>query len=180
MEALLLRSYKVLDQIYKSRRGDYRLTAFSDCVGVMTWKPEPLGVTPRAIMVMSEVAFAERGELAMHPWWADEPQEFIDEYTKLYQEMFGLKWLGSITSRHNVVANATSCLTLVQYNNGILHAYSRSTDMRNGYYSDKLVLDYLAEIINRKRPDCAVDEIRWYLAVPHVYVEKGIARLKRH
>ena len=175
-----MRNYKILDQIYKSRRGDYRMAAFDGPSNVVAWLPKPLGLEPRDVMVMSEVSFAKQNKLAEHPWWADEPQDFIEQYTKLYQELFRLEWLSSSTSRHNVVVNATTCLTLIQYHNGILHAYSRSTDIRNGYYSDKLVLDYLAEVINEKRPDCKVELIEWYLAVPHAYVEKGIARLKRH
>jgi hypothetical protein len=168
-------------QVYKSRRGDYRLATFPPTIGdanLLVWLPSPLKDTDRDIDVIAEVKYAQEGRLADHPYWKDEPIEFVNEYSKFYVELFGLKWLHEKDDRHNIVVNSTCCLTLVQYNNGILHAYSRSTDMRNGYFSDRILLNYLAEVINEMRPDCEVEAIQWYLAVPHVYVNKGIARLQ--
>jgi len=144
----------------------------------MVWPVKELPNSDRLTDVIMEVVFAKEGRLGDHPYWKDEPIEFIDHYTQFYRELFGLEWLHEKEDRHNLVVNANCCLTLVQYNNGALHAYSRSTDMKNGYFSDRLLLNYLAEVINQKRPDCHVDRICWYLAVPHVYVEPGIARLK--
>ena len=172
--------YTELKQVCKSRRGDYKVVAFPWVItdaSVLQWVPKPLGNSDRDIAVSAEVEYARDGRLADHPYWKDEPTEFINEYSKLYVELFDLKWLHNPEDRHNVVVNAACCLTLVQYNNGILHVYSRSTDMRNGYFSDKLILNYLANVINRDRPDCQVKKIYWYLAIPHVYVKPGLARL---
>ena len=169
------KNWEAFKETYKSRRGDYRLI---NTPNPLIWEPEPLGTSKRDLGVMSEIEYAVQSKLAEHPYWQDEPKEFIDDYTSLYQELFGLAWLYNKEDRHSIVANTKCCMTLVQYNNGILHAYSRSTDMRNGYFSDKKVLDYLASYINKYRPDCKVEKIIWYLAIPHEYVEKGIARLK--
>jgi len=172
--------FKPLDKIYNSRRGKYQLTQFTELLqenSALVWKPEPLPTSVRATLVRDEISAAFLDYLDVHPFWKDEPKEFVDEYTKFYKELFGLDWLHNPEDRHNIVANKTCCLTVVQYHDGVLHAYSRSTDMRNGYYADKLILDYLAECIGSSRPDCKVEKICWYLAVPHVYVQKGIARL---
>lgn len=166
---------KVLPEIYSSRRGDYRLT---DLPNPVKWKPGPLHLTKRLQGVIDEIEAAANFKLDEHPWWKDEPMEFVNEYTSLYNELFSLRWLKNASDRHNIAFNINCCLTSVQYNNGTLHAYSRSTDMKNGYFSDKLVLEWLARTINEKRPDCHVHTISWYIAIPHEYVEPGIARLK--
>lgn len=163
-----------LPEIYQSRRGDYQLVKIDN---PMVWIPTPLGDSEREIDVMAEVKYAQWGKLVDHKYWENEPIEFVKQYEEFYVELFDLQWLHSREDRHNVVVNRDCCLTLVQYHHGTLYAYSRSTDMRNGYHSDKLILEHLAEVINEKRPDCPVLMISWYLAVPHVYVEKGIARL---
>lgn len=161
-------------KVYKSRRGDYRLAIFDR---PLTWVPTPLGESDREINVMAEVAFAKDGNLAHHPYWKDEPLDFVEQYSKMYVELFELQWLHNQDDRHNIVVNRDCCLTLIQYHDGTLYAYSRSTDMKNGYHSDRLILEYLAEIINHQRPDCKVERITWFMAIPHVYVDKGIARL---
>lgn len=158
----------------ESRRGDYNLVTNTNLI---EWEPKPLGTTIRELMVKEEILHAKIHKLGSHPYWADEPEEFIEEYAKLYRELFKLEWLHEASDRHNLVVNKYCCVTLVQYHNGKLICYSRSTDMRNGYYSDKLMLDYLAEVINEFRPDCKVEKIIWFLACPHLYVKKGIARL---
>lgn len=172
---------KFAPQVYESRRGPYQIVELPPTIGdanLLVWMPMELGSSERADKVRMEVDYAKLRILAEHPYWKDEPLDFINEYSKLYRELFGLKWLHKKEDRHNIVVNPVCCMTLVQYNNGTLTAYSRSTDMRNGYFSDRLILDYLAETINRERPDCKVDKIVWYLAVPHVYLHKGIARLQ--
>lgn len=169
--------YKTV-QVFSSRRGDYQLLRASPDENTLSWTPKPLGVSKRDIGVISEIEAALNDKLDTHPWWKDEPRDFIQNYTLLYKELFSLGWLYQAEDRHNIVTNKYCCLTLVQYNNGILHAYSRSTDMKNGYFSDRRVLDYLAQKINELRPDCKVEKIVWYLAVPHEYVLSGIARLK--
>lgn len=163
------------NKVLTSRRGDYQLNVMTE--NPIIWTPEALGTTRRDLGVMSEIDFALKHKLDQHEYWQDEPKEFIDEYTKLYNELFGLAWLKKSADRHNIVVNPACCMTLVQYHDGVLTAYSRSTDMRNGFYSDKKVLDYLATTINNTRPDCKVEKIVWYLACPHTYVNKGIARL---
>lgn len=176
-----MNEYKELKEIYTSRRGNYQLVEFPFAIqnaSLLEWKPEPLGDSKRDLEVMDEIRYARQGRLAEHRYWANEPKSFVDEYSKLYTELFELNWLHKKEDRHNIVVNSACCLTLVQYNNGVLHAYSRSTDMRNGYYSDKLILDYLAQTINTERRDCEVIKISWQLAVPHVYVHPGIARLQ--
>lgn len=171
--------FEVLEPAYPSRRGAYKLVRFNTMQddSTLVWKPQPLGNSKRDINIMSEILYAKENRLAQHPYWFDEPLEFIQEYTKFYNELFSLNWICSKEARHNIVVNPTCCLTLVQYNNGTLHAYSRSTDMRNGYHSDKQVLNFLAQTINALKPEYHVDKIVWYLAIPHVYTTKGIARL---
>lgn len=169
-----MKTKDILEEVFKSRRGDYRLVD----VDLVKWIPEPLGKTKRDVLVKLEIAYALENNLANHPYWVDEPREFIDAYTELYQTLFSLMWLHEPSSRQNIVVSAKCCVTLVQYNNGVLHCYSRSTDMKNGYYSDRKMLNYLAEHINEYRPDCKVDSISWYFACPHIYTEAGIARRK--
>lgn len=164
------------DQVHDSRRGKYKRAILEE--KVLEWEPIPLGENKRDKMVRSEIEHAQNNVLAEHPYWFDESEQFIENYTIFYKELFGLNWLGDRYSRNNIVMNKYCCLTSVQYHDGILHAYSRSTDMRNGYYSDKKVLEHLAEMINAIRPDCKVEKIRWYLACPHVYIKEGIARRK--
>lgn len=166
-----------LDTILPSRRGPYRLTANNAVDRVYEWTPKPLNNSNRANMVKQEIEDAFNWNLGNHPYWANEEDEFVNDYSWLYRDLFKLEWLEGPADRHNVVVNQYCCLTLVQYHNGILHAYSRSTDMKNGLHSDKLVLEYLAEVINEKRPDCPVHTISWTLAIPHVYEKPGIARL---
>lgn len=170
--------WKLQDEVYKSRRGDYQLVVTDNGVNVIVWTPTPMDDSKRDQLVMEEIELSKHGRLNRHPWWQDEPEDFVWQYALLYQELFSLMWLHERSDRHNIVVNKHCCLTMVQYNNGVLHAYSRSTDMRNGYYSDHRVLDYLAQTINQRRPDCKVDKIVWYIAVPHEYVNAGIARLK--
>lgn len=168
--------YVISDLLYNSRRGKYRLVDLPN--NPIIWKPSFSGSTTRDLMVIDEVKAAFNNTLNKHPYWNNEPQQFIDEYTSFYVEVFDLKWLNNLEDRHNIVVNKKCCLSLIQYNNGVLTAYSRSTDMRNGYFSDKQVLEYLAYTINKLRPDCPVNTIVWYLAIPHVYEAKGIARLE--
>lgn len=166
-------------KVYKSRRGDYTLMVTDTGFNIMTWVPTKPDFTTRINKgVFDEIDNSLRGILSVHPWWQDEPFDFVMHYQNLYVELFKLEWLHKPSDRHNVVVNKHTCLTLVQYNNGTLHGYSRSTDMRNGYFADQTVLNQLAFYINTRRPDCKVDKIVWYLAVPHMYVEKGLARLK--
>jgi len=168
--------YKLELMSLDSRRGKYTSAILES--NPIIWTPEPLDITnPRHRDVISEIQFAFDGVLHQHKYWANEPKRWIYQYQNFYHDLFKLAWLNENADRHSLVVNIHCCLTLVQYHNHRLIAYSRSTDMRNGYFSDKLVLDYLAEIINKARPDCQVTSIEWYLAVPHVYNEKGIARL---
>ena len=168
--------YKLDNRVLKSRRGDYRLVDLES--NPIIWYPETLVPSiQRHQAVMNEVQCALDGKLELHKYWENEPLGFIRRYQDFYQQLFRLEWLHEKDDRHNIVVNEFCCLTLVQYHNGKLIAYSRSTDMRNGYHSDKLLLDYLAMHINMLRPDCRVNGIEWYLAIPHVYQEKGIARL---
>ena len=173
--------YSTFGPVYKSRRGDYQLTKFDEALqedSTLVWTPEPINVgKARHGMVKLEIKLAMDNRLSEHPYWHNEPKEFVDEYTNFYNKLFGLNWLHKPEDRHNIIVNDKCCLTLVQYNNGTLHAYSRSTDMRNGYHADKVILDYLAHVINDCRPDCWVNKIVWYLAVPHQYVKDGMARL---
>lgn len=171
--------FEVLEPEYPSRRGPYKLVRLNTVQdnAALVWTPEPLGVSKRDLGVMSEIQAAKHDKLAEHPYWFDEPLEFVKEYTKFYNELFELNWIYSREARHNIVVNPVCCLTMVQYHDGTLHAYSRSTDMRNGYHSDKQVLNFLAQTINALKPECRVDKIVWYLAIPHVYTNKGIARL---
>lgn len=167
----------VLDkQIYHSRRGDYQMAILDD--RLLEWAPAEMTENRRDKAVVSEIEYAQNNRLDEHPYWHDESVEFVMEYTSFYKTLFGLIWLKDRYSRNNIVVNSDCCLTSVQYHNGVLHAYSRSTDMRNGYFSDKRVLDYLAQTINSMRPDCLVEKIQWYLACPHIYIKEGIARRK--
>lgn len=170
--------YELEKLTLKSRRGDYQVAMLPNCP--IVWRPLPLDLkNSRHLDVVQEVAMANNNQLALHKYWQDEPEHFISQYQKLYKELFGLKWLHKNEDRHSLVANTECCLTLVQYHNHRLIAYSRSTDMKNGYFSDKIVLEYLAQLISKLRPDCKVDTIEWFMAIPHVYIEPGIARLKK-
>lgn len=159
-----------------SRRGDYKMVHIPE--GFYQWAPKPLPNTKRANLVKQEIADSFKGQLGTHPYWEGEDEEFINDYQLFYRDLFRIEgWIEKPTDRHNVVVSEYCCLTMVQYHNGILHAYSRSTDMKNGLHSDKLVLEYLAEVITKERPDCPVNQIYWYIAIPHEYVKPGIARL---
>ena len=164
---------------YPSRRGKYKVAVIYSLLthNMFRWAPKPMTNNKRDQGVISEIQYAFEGRLHEHPYWENEPLTFIEAYTRFYREAFSLLWLHKATDRHNIAVNAETCVTLIQYFNGKLICYSRSTDMRNGYYSDRRVLDYLAHMINTKRPDCKVREIEWYLAIPHEYDEPGIARL---
>jgi hypothetical protein len=167
--------------ILPSRRGDYKVATIDSFItnNMFSWTPKPLSNSKRDNGVKSEIQYAIDNKLKDHFYWENEPIEFVNEYQQFYKQLFSLSWLHNSTDRHNIVVNPITCLTLVQYHNGILYAYSRSTDMKNGYYSDKKVLDYLAEVINRDKPEFKVKEINWFLAIPHEYVNPGIARLIR-
>ena len=168
--------YKLEYPTLDSRRGKYNVVSLIN--NPVMWTPEPLNpIFPRNKAVVAEVAYAEAGNLANHPYWADEPLDWILVYQDFYNKLFSLDWLHRNEDRHSIVVSAECCLTLVQYHNHRLIAYSRSTDMRNGYYSDKIILDYLAEYITQTRPDCRVSMIEWHLALPHVYEKTGIARM---
>jgi hypothetical protein len=168
--------YKLENEILKSRRGDYQVATLD--ANPVIWTPEPLNARiPRHRDVMNEVQCAIDYKLDLHKYWENEPIGFVRRYQDLYQQLFRLDWLNDKDARHNIVVNEYCCLTLVQYHNGNLFAYSRSTDMRNGYFSDKLLLNYLAQHINQHRPDYIVEKIVWYMAIPHAYIKTGIARL---
>ncbi len=168
--------YDIIKEGLSSRRGNYNLVILTQ--NPLVFIPEPLDLSKtRHQAVIAEVWQAVLKKLRYHPYWENEPLEFVKYYEDFYNELFSLEWLHRPQDRHNIVVNKNCCLTMVQYHLGKLIAYSRSTDMRNGYFSDKLILRYLAETINRNRPDCKVDIIEWHLAIPHVYEEKGIARL---
>jgi len=172
-------TYKLKDLTLKSRRGDYNLVELES--NPIIWTLVPLDPSkPRHRDVIQEVDDAVANRLHLHKYWQDETAEFIAQYQYFYKELFSLRWLHKNEDRHNIAVNPFCCLTLVQYHNHQLIAYSRSTDMRNGYFSDKLLLDYLAQQINTWRPDCKVDIIIWYLAIPHAYTDLGIARLKEN
>lgn len=162
-------------EILKSRRGDYTMTDVQP--NPLVWTPVPMGTNKRDNGVTSEIEYARMNKLKYHKYWEGEPEEFVNSYQSFYNEMFDLAWLHNKEDRHNIVVCKDCCLTLVQYHNGTLFAYSRSTDMKNGYWSDKRVLDYLAEHINKRRPSCKVEKIVWYLAIPHKYEKEGLARL---
>lgn len=168
--------YKLDNRVLNSRRGKYQVASLE--ANPMIWTPDLINARiPRHRDVMNEVQCALDGKLELHKYWENEPLGFIRRYQDLYRQLFRLEWLHEKEDRHNIVVNEFCCLTLVQYHNGKLIAYSRSTDMRNGYFSDKILLNYLAQWINIYRPDCKVERIIWYMAIPHVYQEKGIARL---
>ncbi len=171
--------YKLELTSLNSRRGKYTPTLLEE--NPLIWKPERLLLSiKRHADVIEEVADALANKLHLHKYWYDEPIDFVAHYQYFYKELFSLKWIHKNEDRHNIVVNAFCCLTTIQYHNHRIIAYSRSTDMRNGYFSDKLLLNYLAQYINTVRPDCEVKVIEWYLAVPHVYDEKGVARLKEN
>lgn len=171
--------YKLELNTLKSRRGNYKLAVLDN--NPLIWTPEVLDIlNDRHRAVIDEVGYASLGILATHRYWENEPIEWIDAYQHFYNELFSLTWLHKNEDRHNIAMCRQCCLTSIQYHNHRLIVYSRSTDMRNGFFSDKLILDYLAERITQDRPDCEVKTIEWYLAVPHVYNEKGIARLKEN
>jgi hypothetical protein len=168
--------YKLELMSLDSRRGKYTPVILES--NPLIWTPEPLDTTnPRHQDVIAEIYFAQIGNLTAHKYWLDEPKNWVYKYQNFYQKLFNMEWLHNNEDRHSIVVCPDCCLTLVQYHNHRLIAYSRSTDMRNGYFSDKLVLDYLAECITKASPNHAVNSIEWYLAIPHVYNEKGIARL---
>jgi hypothetical protein len=168
--------YKIETIPLNSRRGEYNLVTLQS--NPLIWKPVPLNTNnKRHRAVMAEVEFAMLNKLDEHEYWENEPAWWTDQYRTFYVDLFSLLWLNKNEDRHSISVNPYCCLTLVQYHNHRLIAYSRSTDMKNGYFSDKLILDYLAECINHWRPDCQVHTIEWFIAVPHVYTKPGIARL---
>jgi hypothetical protein len=168
--------YKLKKESLNSRRGKYTPAILES--NPLIWEPQELDIlNDRHRAVIDEVGYASLGILATHKYWKNEPLEWIDAYQHFYNELFSLTWLHKNDDRHNIAMCRQCCLTSIQYHNHRLIAYSRSTDMRNGYFSDKLILDYLAERIAQDRPDCKVKTIEWYLAVPHVYNQKGVARL---
>lgn len=173
---MICMQYKLENPTLNSRRGKYHTATLQN--NPLKWTPVPIDLTnPRHKDVTDEIRYSIMNRLSDHKYWANEPTWWINEYQKFYTELFGLNWLHENADRHNVVVNKHCCLTLVQYHNHKLTAYSRSTDMRNGYFSDKLILDYLAHYINSVKPELAVTSIEWFMAVPHAYTEKGIARL---
>jgi len=169
--------YKLEEPTLDSRRGKYNIAILE--TNPLRFAPKSLdNLNDRHRAVIDEVSYAQAGNLHLHKYWLDEPKRFIIAYQLLYTKLFSLDWIHKNEDRHNLVVNAECCLTLVQYHNHKLIAYSRSTDMRNGYFSDKLLLNLLAERITQDRPDCRVDMIEWHLAIPHVYEKQdGVARL---
>lgn len=170
------------NKVYKSRRGDYTLDGVPDLMVITDPKLELAEARKnrkaRVDMVASEIKMSRDGILEKHKYWKDEPLSFVVQYENFYILAWQLGWLNKPEDRHNVLVNPYTCLTLVQYHAGKLIAYSRSTDSKNGLHADKLVLLLLAEHIEEHRPDCPVNEIYWLRALPHTYVEPGIARLK--
>lgn len=170
--------HKLKSPTLNSRRGRYNVVELA--ANPLIWSPRILSIdNPRHIAVLAEIRYAKEGRLADHPYWDNETPHFVLAYQNFYREIFALHWLHENDDRHNIVVNSQCCLTMIQYHNHKLIAYSRSTDMRNGYFSDKLILDAIAEHITKVRPDCDVREIEWYMAIPHVYENPGIARLLR-
>lgn len=168
--------YKLGNETLKSRRGDYQLALLD--TNPIIWTPKPIDLeTQRHRDVSDEITYALIGRLGEHKYWANEPLDWIKAYQDFYIELFKLNWLHERDDRHNIVVSPTCCLTLVQYHNHRLIAYSRSTDMRNGYFSDRLLLNFLAAHIKTVRPALEVKEIVWFIAIPHVYHKEGIARL---
>jgi len=159
--------------IFKSRRGDFFLTEDIQIEVV----PEEFKITEKRLKdVKEEIQFAKEGRLEQHKYWDNEPISFTKEYEKLYQRLFDIpSWLYYTEARHNIVVNETTCVSLIQYFNGTLFVYSRSTDMRNGYFGDKVVIHLLREEI--RKVGYEVKETLWLKLIPHEYVEKGIARL---
>lgn len=169
--------YKLEELTLQSRRGDYNTVKL--VVNPLRFTPRPLKLNnPRHVAVIDEVSYAAMHRLGDHKYWLNEPTHWIQTYQDFYNELFELKWLHKNEDRHSLVVSKECCLTLVQYHNHRLIAYSRSTDMRNGYFSDKLLLHLLAQHITNDRPDCQVVEIEWHIAIPHVYKnQNGVARL---
>lgn len=169
--------YKLEEPTLDSRRGRYNVVSLDQ--NPIIWQPLSIlnRKSSRLDMVISEVDYALDSRLDEHKYWVNEPLEFVEQYQEFYQMLFSLSWLNNKADRHNIMVCEDCCLTLIQYHNNRLIAYSRSTDMRNGYYSDKLLLEYLAYNITANLPDFRVDTIEWHLAIPHVYEKTGIARL---
>jgi len=169
--------YKLEYPTLDSRRGKYNTVVL--ITNPLSWKPKALDyLNARHRAVIDEVAYAQSGKLHTHMYWVNEPKRFILAYQLFYNKLFSFDWLHKNEDRHNIVVSADCCLTLVQYHNHKLIAYSRSTDMRNGYFSDRLLLNLLAEHITQDRPDCRVDLIEWHIAIPHIYEKQdGVARL---
>lgn len=162
-----------LPKVYESRRGAFVLEG-SLAIEDITEKPELSD--KRWKDVQDEIQYALEGKLKYHKYWQDEPISFILQYQSLYQELFTFKWLKYKDARHNVVSNRFTCVSLIQYFDGQLIVYSRSTDMANGYIGDKAMIHLLAR--SMKQRGWEVNQILWIKAIPHRYVEKGIARLK--
>jgi hypothetical protein len=168
--------YKLEEPTLDSRRGKYNVVSLDQ--NPIMFEPRLLNIgISRHRDVVEEVEYALHDTLATHKYWENEPIEFVRQYQDFYKKLFSLDWIHENEDRHNIAVNAHCCLTLVQYHNHRLIAYSRSTDMKNGYFSDQLLLRYLAMCISDTRDDCKVDMIEWHLAIPHVYEKKGIARL---
>jgi hypothetical protein len=170
--------YKINSIPLQSRRGNYNLVTLP--ANPLIWEPRILDLnTPRHLDVITEVTMACNHELHLHKYWQNEPDWNIEAYQEFYTELFSLAWIiGRPADRYNIMMHPACCLTLVQFHQNRLIAYSRSTDMRNGYFSDRLVLDYLAQHINEAYPESdKITSIEWFMAIPHVYEKKGIARL---
>lgn len=164
---------KDLNKVYDSRRGPFVLTG----PVVIEEIPEEFKISDKRLKdVNEEIRYSMEGRLEAHKYWADEPMEFILEYQKLYQTLFNVPtWIHYFEARHNIVVNPMTCVTLVQYFAGQLIVYSRSTDMRNGYFGDKVVIHLLRQAI--REAGYPVDSTIWIKAIPHEYTTPGIARL---
>ncbi len=160
-------------KIYESRRGPFFLT---EEISIETI-PETFKISEKRLNdVKEEIEYAKKNKLKDHKYWDNEPIEFILDYQDLYQKLFNVKsWIHYKDARHNVVTNPATCVTLVQYFDGQLIVYSRSTDMKNGYFGDKVVIHLLRQAI--REAGFEVNEALWIKAIPHEYVNKGIARL---
>lgn len=162
-----------VEKIYDSRRGPFKMVAPLSIEII----PEEFKISYKRLAdVREEIEYAKQGKLADHKYWDNEPQEFTLEYQVLYQTLFDVdKWIHYKDARHNVVANPVTCVTLVQYFDGELIIYSRSTDMKNGYFGDKVVIHLLREAI--REAGYPVEVTKWLKANAHEYIEPGIARL---
>ena len=160
-------------QVYESRRGPFFLTE-EISIEVL---PDIFKISEKRLNdVKEEIEYAKKGKLKDHKYWDNEPLEFILEYQGLYQRLFNVdSWIHYKDARHNIVVNPATCVTLVQYFDGQLIVYSRSTDMKNGYFGDKVVIHLLRQAI--RTAGFVVNETLWIKAIPHEYVNKGIARL---